>query len=64
MKDSTSTPAQEQNGGYPVLDTRALVKRHMEDPNHIITDEELRQLTISTDHIDVSQHPLIKALDE
>ncbi|RPD51872.1 MULTISPECIES: hypothetical protein [Chitinophagaceae] len=43
--------------------TREIVKRHMEDPNHHISDEEISKVVISTDHINLEEHPLVKALD-
>lgn len=64
MQDPASNPTTEKNSTPPIVDTREVVKRHMEDPNHVITDEELKQITITTDHLDVSEHPLIKALDK
>ncbi len=46
------------------LSTEDLMRRHMEDPNHIITDEELSRVCIGTEHINVSEHPMIKALQD
>lgn len=33
-------------------DTQKIVQRHMQDETHEITDEEIRSVKISTDHID------------
>lgn len=46
------------------LGTREIVKRHLEDPNHHISDEELSKVVISTDHLNLEEHPLVKALDQ
>jgi hypothetical protein len=35
----------------------------MEDPNHHISEEEISRVVISTDHINLEEHPLVKALD-
>lgn len=57
-------PNEPHNDGLaPIVDTREIVRRHMADPNHVISEEELSQVTISTDHINVSEHPLVKALE-
>lgn len=48
--------------GYTFLDTRELVRRHMQDPNHVLTNEEMQAVQISTAHIDVASHPLVKGM--
>lgn len=35
-----------------VPDTQKIVHRHLQDPNHQITEEELKSIRISTDHYD------------
>lgn len=45
-----------------IIDTREIVRRHMQDAAHIITDEEMQQITITTDHINISEHPIVKAV--
>ncbi len=49
--------------GSNAVGTREIVKRHMEDPNHHISEEEISRVVISTDHINLEEHPLVKALD-
>lgn len=48
---------------HQALDSRDLVKMHMEDASHVFTDDEISRVEVSSDHIDISEHPLIKALD-
>lgn len=62
--DQPTLPVPDPKSNKTVIDTREIVRRHMEDPNHVISDEELRQVTISTENINVSEHPLMRAIEE
>jgi len=39
----------EENKKEPILTPADLVKRHMQDPTHVVTDEELRNVKVGDD---------------
>jgi hypothetical protein len=42
---------------HEALTLSELVHRHMSDPNHVITDEELRKVRLRLDYDDVDDKP-------
>lgn len=47
--DQQHEPAQQERN---MPDTQKIMQRHLQDEHHQITDEELQNIQISTDHID------------
>jgi hypothetical protein len=41
-------------------DSQRLVQKHMNDEQHEITDEEIRNVRISTDHINLNETQVLK----
>lgn len=54
MKNNTSSPGKEQNT-VESLTPAELFKKHLKDPNHHVTDEELRNLKVGVDAEDEEQ---------
>ena len=45
-------------------DTQKLVRRHLEDPNHVITDEEIRNLKVGIHSLPSKGKTLTEERDE
>lgn len=43
-------------------DTRQLVKKHLEDPTHIISEEELRNVQVRINPDEIAQHPKLREI--
>ena len=50
-KDSTSNPSEKFE-----TDVQKLVRRHLEDPNHTITEEEIRNLRVGITDLPDESH--------
>ena len=60
MEKESGILKQENPHSIPLY-TRDLVKEHLTNPNHQISDDEFRRIKITTEHINVSEHPIVKA---
>lgn len=43
-------------------DTRQLVKKHLQDPNHIFSEEELRNVQVCINLDEIAQHPKLREI--
>jgi hypothetical protein len=63
MPDQTNQPTQQEERFES--DTQKLVRRHLEDPNHVITEEEIKNLRVGmSPGIDAETEKAVKALEE
>jgi hypothetical protein len=51
MQNGTSLPEQNKGEG---LTPKELIKKHLQDPNHKVTDEELKNLKVGSDAEDTT----------
>lgn len=62
--DPASFPTGDKIAANRIMDTRELVRMHLQDPTHVFTDEEISGIRVATTDMDVSNHPLVKALSQ